>query len=62
MRFICKKTELSDAITNISRVVPQKSTIPALEGILIKAYGEKINVSGYSSFFQSKKKDACKWA
>lgn len=48
MRFICKKTELSDAITNISRVVPQKSTIPALEGIKLKITPGNAELTAYN--------------
>lgn len=47
MKFSCLRTDLSNAVTNVSRAVSTKSSIPALEGILIKAYGEKINISGY---------------
>ena len=47
MKFSCLRTDLSNAVSNVSRAVSTKSSIPALEGILIKAYGEKINVSGY---------------
>lgn len=47
MKFSCLKTDLSNAVTNVSRAVSAKSSIAALEGILIKAYGEKINISGY---------------
>ena len=44
MKFGCLRTDLSNAVSNVSRAVSTKSSIPALEGILIKAYGEKINV------------------
>ena len=47
MKFSCLRTDLSNAVSNVWRAVSTKSSIPALEGILIKAYGEKINVSGY---------------
>ncbi len=47
MKFSCLRTDLSNAVTNVSRAVSAKSSIPALEGILIKGYGEKINISGY---------------
>jgi len=36
------------AVSNVSRAVSAKATIPALEGVLIKAYGEKLNISGYN--------------
>jgi len=38
---------LSQATANISRVVASKSTIPALEGILIEAGHETVTMSGY---------------
>ncbi|MGN1467329.1 MAG: DNA polymerase III subunit beta [Ruminococcus sp.] len=47
MKFSCLRTDLANAVSNVSRAVSTKSSIPALEGILIKAYGEKINISGY---------------
>lgn len=48
MKFSCLRTELTAAISNVSRAVSAKATIPALEGVLIKAYGNKINISGYN--------------
>ncbi len=47
LKFNCLRTDLSNAVLNVSRAVSAKSSIPALEGILIKAYGEQINISGY---------------
>lgn len=48
MKFICKKTELSDAISNVSRVVPQKSTISALEGIKVKITPGCVELTAYN--------------
>ena len=48
MKFICKKTELSEAIINVSRVVPQKSTIPALEGIKVKVTPGYVELTAYN--------------
>ncbi len=48
MKFICKKTELSEAITNVSRAVPQKSTIPALEGIKVKVTPGNLELTAYN--------------
>ncbi len=48
MKFICKKTELSEAIINVSRVVPQKSTIPALEGIKVKVTPGYVELTSYN--------------
>ena len=48
MKFSCFKSDLVSAVSNVSRAVSTKATIPALEGVLIKAYGEKLNISGYN--------------
>lgn len=48
MKFTCKKIELSEAITNVSRAVPQKSTIQALEGIKVKVSHDKVELTGYN--------------
>lgn len=47
MKFTCLRSDLSTAISNVSRAVQAKATIPALEGVLIKAYDGKLNISGY---------------
>lgn len=47
MKFTCNKENLSEAIQNVSRAVSSKSTILALEGILIKAKGGEITLTGY---------------
>ncbi|MBR1534920.1 MAG: DNA polymerase III subunit beta, partial [Ruminococcus sp.] len=38
---------LSGAVSNVSRAVSAKATIPALEGVLIKAYNGQLEISGY---------------
>lgn len=48
MKISCLRTDLVTAVSNVSRAVSAKATIPALEGVLIKAYGEKLNISGYN--------------
>ncbi len=48
MKFNVLRTDLVEAVTNVSRAVAGKAAIPALEGILIKAYGQNITVSGYN--------------
>ena len=48
MKISCLRTELAAAVTNASRAVSSKSAIPALEGVLLKAQGEKLNISGYN--------------
>lgn len=48
MKISCLRTDLANAVSNVSRAVSSKATIPALEGVLIKAYGDKLNISGYN--------------
>ena len=47
MKFLCKQTELNEALTNVSRAVPQKSTISALEGIKIYLNKNSLELTGY---------------
>lgn len=47
MRFSCEKSILQTMITTTSRTVAAKSSIPALEGILIEA-GEQLRLTGYN--------------
>ena len=48
MKISCLRTDLANAVSNVSRAVSTKATIPALEGVLIKAYGEHLNISAYN--------------
>ena len=48
MKISCLRTDLANAVANVSRAVSTKATIPALEGVLIKAYGDHLNISGYN--------------
>jgi len=47
MKFICDKELLMDASNNVQRAVSGKSTIPALEGMLLKAGGSSLFMAGY---------------
>ena len=47
MKFSCEKTLLQAAITTASRTVPNKSTIAALEGLLLQA-NQNLTISGYN--------------
>lgn len=47
MEFICNKEQLSEAISNVSKAVSVKSTIPALEGIKIKLADGVLELTGY---------------
>lgn len=47
MQFSCEKALLSSAVSITSRAVAAKSSIPAMEGILIEA-GETLRLTGYN--------------
>lgn len=47
MIISCKRQELQTAVSNVSRAVSSKSSIPALEGILLKAEENQISLCGY---------------
>ncbi|HZJ78549.1 MAG TPA: DNA polymerase III subunit beta [Clostridia bacterium] len=47
MKFVCNTTVLSEACQNVQRAVSTKTSIPAVEGILIKALGNEIILTGY---------------
>ena len=47
MKFTCEKALLQAAISTASRAVSPKSSIPALEGILLEA-GEDLRLTGYN--------------
>ena len=47
MKFICNKAFLGEALTNVSRVIAGKSSIPALEGVQLKAYQSSLTLTGY---------------
>ena len=47
MKFLCKQAELNEALANVSRAVPQKSPISALEGVKIYLNKEMLELTGY---------------
>lgn len=47
MKLSFNKSELVQAVTNVQRAVSTKNSIPALEGILIKAHENKVVLCGY---------------
>ena len=47
MKFSCEKALLTSAVAVASRAVAAKSSIPAMEGILIEA-GEQLRLTGYN--------------
>jgi DNA polymerase-3 subunit beta len=47
MKCIVKKVLLAEALTNVSRVIAAKSSIPALEGVQLKAYQNTLTLTGF---------------
>lgn len=47
MKFECNRQDFTEAVTNVQRAVSSKTTMPALEGILIKAENNQITLYGY---------------
>lgn len=47
MKFTCNTEEFNEAVMTASRAVSPKTTIEALEGLLIRAYENEIHVTGY---------------
>ena len=47
MKFTCNTSVLADACNIVQRGVPQKSTIPATEGIFIQAKKSELTLTGY---------------
>ena len=47
MEFTCNKNKLYEAIINVSKAVPAKSNISALEGIKLKLSANKLELTGY---------------
>ena len=48
MKFSCSRSELSEALNNVTRAVAVKTTHPAMEGVLIKAENDSITLSCYN--------------
>lgn len=47
MKFICEQSALNEAINNVSRAVPPKSPITALEGIKLFLHDNQLEITGY---------------
>lgn len=47
MNIVCDRQSLIEAVSNVQRAVSTKSTIPALEGILLRASGSALFLAGY---------------
>lgn len=48
MKFICDKTTLSEAVNNVSPAVSAKSSMAALECVLLRCTGSGLSVIGYN--------------
>lgn len=47
MNIICNTAALMDAVSTVSHAVSGKSTLPALEGVLLRAAGNSLYLAGY---------------
>ncbi len=47
MKIICNKDEMKSAVTKVIGAVSQKSAISAIEGILLKSFGDTLFLAGY---------------
>lgn len=47
MKFTCDTKQLSEAVQGVSRAVSTTSAVPVLQGILLKAEGFKLEMTGY---------------
>ena len=47
MKFVCEKKVLVDAVAGVSKAVIPSSAVPVLQGILLKAEGLKLELTGY---------------
>ncbi len=47
MIFTCNKSDLNEAVAVVSRAAAAKSSLPALEGILVESAGDKVNFTAY---------------
>lgn len=47
MNILCNKVELLEAVSNVQRAVSTKASLPALEGILLRAQGSTLFLAGF---------------
>ncbi len=47
MKFVCDRQALLDAVNNVQRAVSGKSTLPSLEGVLLRTSGSSLFLAGY---------------
>lgn len=48
MKFVCERTLLSNAISGVSKANTGRAPIPVLEGLLLKAEGFSLTLTGYN--------------
>ena len=46
MKIVCSRQQLVEAVSNVQRAVSTKSSVPALEGILLRTSGGDITRCG----------------
>lgn len=59
MKFSCEKSVLQNALSTAARAVATKSSIPALEGLLMVCAGGTLTVSGYNMQLGIRTRFAC---
>ena len=47
MKIVCNRQELVEAVSNVQRAVSSKSSVPALEGILLRTMDHTVSLCGY---------------
>ena len=47
MKIVCSRQQLVEAVSNVQRAVSTKSSVPALEGILLRTSGGEVTLCGY---------------
>lgn len=47
MNILCNKVELLEAVSNVQRAVSNKASLPALEGVLLRAQGSTLYLAGF---------------
>lgn len=47
MNIVCSKVELIEAVSNVQRAVSTKASLPALEGVLVRAQGGNLFLAGF---------------
>lgn len=55
MKFICNGTQLSDALSKVTKALPIKKTIPILEGVKLSAYGNNLTLTATDTEFAIQK-------